>query len=123
VSFFHGADTIDGFFQIFLYTRQNEPGRKALSADMMDYAGQFARTGNPNAPDSKLPAWKAWTNTPGAEKLLTFDVQGNEPAIAMTSTELTDDGVFESLNADVPYPLRTQTLDSIQKSKMPAGVH
>jgi len=123
VSFFHGSDTIDGFFQMFLATRQNESGRKALSAAMMDYAAQFARTGNPNAPDSKLPSWQPWTNSPDADKLIVFDVQGNEPAISMTSMEMTDEGVFASAKADLAEPERTHLMDTMEKSKMPSGVH
>ena len=51
-----------------------------------------------------------------------FDVKGSMPAISMSGTELTDDGVFAAVKADLVEPLRTQTLEYLLKSKMPSGV-
>ncbi len=44
-----------------LFTSVNEPGRQALSRDMMSYWAQFARTGDPGkGVDGKLPEWTRW---------------------------------------------------------------
>jgi len=120
VPFFLGTDTLDGGLQILLYTKTNEPGRKALSAAMMDYAAQFARTGNPNRPGSLLPEWKAWTNEPGVDKLIVFDARGDAVAIKMTNMELTDDGVLADAKS-LAEPLRSQVLTALDQAHMPAG--
>jgi para-nitrobenzyl esterase len=122
IPFFLGTDTLEGVMQSLLYTRQNEPGRKALSAGMMDYLAQFARTGNPNRPGSGLPEWAAWTETPGASRCMIFDATADAAAISMTDTELTDEGVLAAVSADLAEPLRTQTLEYLQKSHTPSGV-
>jgi para-nitrobenzyl esterase len=47
-----------------IFTAENERGRRELSAAMMAYWAEFARTGRPSpAGGSKLPAWPAWTVT------------------------------------------------------------
>jgi para-nitrobenzyl esterase len=122
IPFFLGTDTLDAVFHLLLFTKQNEPGRKALSAAMMDYLAQFARTGNPNRDGSGLPAWTAWTNEPGAPKSIVFDVNGNSPAIRMSSVELTDDGVLAAAAAELPEPVRSQTLRYLEGSHMASGV-
>jgi para-nitrobenzyl esterase len=122
IPFFLGADTLEGVLQGLLFTRRNEPGRKALSAAMMDYAASFARTGNPNRPGSGLPAWDPWTNVPGAPRLLVLDADEKATKIAMSSLELTDDGVMQSLQAELTEPLRSQVRAYLVKSHMPAGV-
>jgi para-nitrobenzyl esterase len=122
VPFFLGADTVNGVMQSLLFSPQNQKGRKALSAAMMDYLAQFARTGNPNRPDSGLPEWTAWSETPGAPRGIVFDATADTATISISNTELTDEGVLASLNADLPEPVRTQTLEALQKSHMPSGV-
>ena len=41
-------------------------------------------------------------NTPGAGKCIVFDVKGDIRAIAMTTTELTTNGVLAALREKVP---------------------
>ena len=79
IPFFLGNDTIFGALQILLFTPANRPGRKALSAAMMEYLASFARTGNPNPPGSSLPAWQPWSNEAGTMKALVFDAQRRRP--------------------------------------------
>ena len=121
IPFFLGTDTLEGALQAILFTDRNERGRKALSDAMMDYAGQFARTGDPNRHGSDLPAWNAWTNAPGAEKCMILDVRGDTPALTMSPIELTDREVMDSVAA-LPEPLRTQTLEYLAASRTPATV-
>jgi hypothetical protein len=42
----------------------------------MTFYAQFARTGDPNPPDSNLPQWTPWSNDPGAPKRIIFDTDG-----------------------------------------------
>ena len=122
IPFFLGTDTLNAVMQSFLFTRQNAPGRKALSAAMMDYLAAFARTGNPNRPGSGLPEWPAWTPTPGSPRGVIFDATAEAAAISVSSTELTDEGVLADIRTDLPEPVRTQTLEALQKSRMPSSV-
>jgi para-nitrobenzyl esterase len=120
IPFFLGGDTLDAVFQIFLFTRQNEPGRKLLSTAMMDYLAQFARTGNPNRPGSGMPEWLAWA--PGAPRCIVFNANDTAADIAMSDGELADEGVLASVKSELPEPLASQTLEYLQKSRLPAGV-
>ncbi len=120
--FFLGTDTLDAVMQSFLFTRQNAPGRKALSAAMMDYLAAFARTGNPNRPGSGLPEWEAWSPTPGGPRGIVFDATAETALISMTDTELTDEDVLARARADLSEPVRTQTLEALRKSPLPSGV-
>ncbi len=66
--FFGGAG--DSFF----FTKDNKPGRDAVSAAMGDAWGRFAHTGNPSpdgeqGPDSALPDWPAY----GSGRVMVFD--------------------------------------------------
>jgi len=122
IPFFLGTDTVDGVFQSLIYSRRNAPGRKSLSAAMMDYAAQFARTGDPNRPASGLPQWTPWTNAGGALKCIVFDASFQKPVIRMSADELTDDAVMASLDADLPEPLRSQVRSALEAPRLPAGV-
>jgi para-nitrobenzyl esterase len=122
IPFFLGHDTVMAVFQAVLYSWQNEPGRKALSAAMMGYLSRFARTGNPNAPQGDAPEWQPWSAAPGAPKYIIFDVKGDVPAIAMAGDELTDPEVMAAAAADLGEPLRTRTLDYLEHSPLPSGV-
>jgi para-nitrobenzyl esterase len=122
IPFFLGTDTLEGVLQVLLFTRQNAPGRKALSGAMMDYLAQFARTGNPNRPGSGLPEWAAWTNVPGAPRSIVFDATADAARISMSGIELTDDGVLAAVSSDLPEPLRTRTLEALSTEHAPSGV-
>jgi hypothetical protein len=50
VPFFLGTETLDGLLQVFLYAKENEVGRKALSKTIMAYTTTFARTEIPTPP-------------------------------------------------------------------------
>jgi para-nitrobenzyl esterase len=124
IPFFLGTETLEGVLQLFLFTRQNEAGRKALSRDMMGCVARFVRTGDPNksASGGDDPRWMPWTNAPGAPKCIIFDARGSAPAIAMSDVELTDAGVMNSLRDTLPEPLRGQTLKALEESKLPASI-
>jgi para-nitrobenzyl esterase len=120
VPFFLGHDTLNGVMHLALFTSRNKPGRQALSRTMMEYAAQFARTGNPNPPGSALAEWTPWVNEAGAPKCIVFDTRGDSPAIAMSRTELTDEAVMAAVKAELQEPLRTQTLEFLSRSPLPS---
>jgi len=122
IPFLLGTDTLEGVLQGLLFTRKNQPGRKALSAAMMDYAARFARTGDPNRPGSGLPEWIPWSNTAGALKLMVLDANDERALLGMTSTEVTDQGVMDALRSELAEPVRSQALAYLEMSRMPAGV-
>jgi para-nitrobenzyl esterase len=122
ITFFLGQDTVFGLFQSVIFTSGNAPGRKALSSAMMDYVAWFARTGDPNRPGSGLPRWEPWTNVPGAPRYIVFDAAHGSPEISMSAEELTDQGVMDAMDAELPEPLRTQAREYIDRFKMPSAV-
>ena len=74
IPFVFGHFKLLGAFDQFAFTRHNEPGRIALSNAMMGYWVNFAATGAPGrGVDGALPEWKAWSNTPGAERIMFLD--------------------------------------------------
>jgi para-nitrobenzyl esterase len=128
IPFFLGHDSVAMVFQAFLFSWQNEPGRKALSSAMMRYLASFARTGNPNPadvslPGAALPPWEPWSRAPGGPKKIVFDVRGTQPVLEMETTELTDEQVMAAAGSELAEPLRSRTLEFLRTSPLPSGVH
>jgi para-nitrobenzyl esterase len=122
IPFFLGNDTIFGALQVLLFTPENQPGRKALSAAMMEYLASFARTGNPNPPGSTLPKWLPWSTRPGTMKAIVFDARQDALALSISTKELTDDVVLKAANADLVEPLRGNVLRYLDQMKNPWGL-
>ena len=109
IPFFFGNDSINVVMQLLVFTEENRPGREALSGAMMAYLARFVRTGDPNEPGSGLPIWNPWSNEAGADKSILFDVDHSQaPDIRMSSVELTEQGVKESMALEVPEPLYSE---------------
>lgn len=122
IPFFLGHDSVAMIFQAFLFSWQNEPGRKALSSAMMRYLASFARTGNPNPADGSLPPWEPWSRDLNGPKKIVFDVRGNEPVLEMETTELADEQVMAAAAFELAEPLRSRTLEFLRTSPLPSGV-
>jgi len=60
----------------FAWSEANKAGREKISAAMMDYLGQFARTGDPNGGNAALPVWLPWSSAKNAPKRMIFDSDG-----------------------------------------------
>ncbi|GIW44405.1 MAG: para-nitrobenzyl esterase [Candidatus Binatia bacterium] len=60
-----------------LFSKENEPGRMALSRAMMSYWSEFAANGNPaRGRQSDLPLWLPWDpSDPAAPKYIVFDTE------------------------------------------------
>jgi len=82
------------------FNEKNRPGRVALSQAMMDYWGQFARTGSPNREGSGLPGWKPWSNIEGYPKAILLDADLNALKIEMSRKELTEEMILKDLQAE-----------------------
>ena len=109
IPFFFGNDQVFNGLNYLLFTKQNRPGREALSAAMMQYAARFARTGDPNAPGSGLPEWQPWSNETGGPKCILLNVDEDQAIdVKMATVELTVEGVLETMAEEVPEPLLTE---------------
>jgi para-nitrobenzyl esterase len=117
IPFFLGTDTIEGFlFTSLLFTKENYPGRKALSGAMMDYISQFARTGDPNRPDSGLPVWQPWSNEVNGPKVIVFNVGGSELDIAMSGKEVTAESIEAEMRSGLSAELYQKTTEYLSRS-------
>jgi para-nitrobenzyl esterase len=121
IPFFLGNDTIFDVLQVLLFTKENERGRKALSAAMMEYLAFFARTGDPNSSGSTLPKWLPWSTRPGTMKAIVFDARLDALALSISTKELTEAAVFKAANADLTEPLRGNVLRYLSQMKYPWG--
>lgn len=89
----------DGGISIpFLKTEENEAGRLALSDSMMNYWGEFSRTGNPGTgQDNKQVEWMAWSND--GLKTIIFDTE-KDGGIRMSDTLMTVERVKSRMVRD-----------------------
>jgi para-nitrobenzyl esterase len=79
-----------------LFTAENEPGRRELSAAMMSYWAAFARTGRPERGDGARPEWPAWSATP---EYLVLDTPAGG-GITRSSAVQTRAGVLAAIESD-----------------------
>ncbi len=84
-----------------IFTDENAPGREALSAQMMSYWAEFARSGEPaRGGDGTLPGWPAWEETP---QFMVLDTQAGG-GLRMSSDGVTTAGVLAAVDADPRLP-------------------
>ena len=82
------------------FTEENRPGREALSAAMVSYLAQFARTGNPNKDGTGLPGWQPWSNEAGGVKALRLNASLDHTQIRMDAQEVSMASVRRALDAE-----------------------
>ena len=81
-----------------LYSDENKTGRLALSAQMMNYWGQFAHTGNPGTgSNQQQAAWQPWS--PDNDNMLVFDTDA-DGGIRMEFADMTPAKVKQRIAND-----------------------
>jgi para-nitrobenzyl esterase len=88
-----------------IFTEENEPGRKALAAQMMSYWAEFAYRGAPGrGRDGQLPDWAAWDNgSAGSPKFLVLDTPAGG-GLRMSADTVTAAGVLAAVDSDARLP-------------------
>jgi para-nitrobenzyl esterase len=88
-----------------IFTKENEPGRAALAAQMMSYWAEFAYKGAPGrGRDGGLPQWTPWDGaTPASPKFLVFDTAAGG-GLRPSADALTQKGVLAAVDADSRLP-------------------
>jgi len=112
----HGLDLpfVFGHFDLgragnMIFTGENEPGRKALSAQMMSYWAEFAARGAPDrGRDGQLPPWTAWDDTqPAGAKFVILDTaQGG--GVRMSNEAVTAASVLAAVDTDPRLPTQRE---------------
>jgi len=83
-----------------LFDEENRPGREALSAVMMSYWTEFARSGAPGyGRNGELPLWSAWDLSPEGEKFIVLDTEQGG-GMRMARDAVTNEALLAELTAD-----------------------
>jgi para-nitrobenzyl esterase len=91
-----------------IFTEENEPGRKALGAQMMSYWAQFAYAGAPGRGRAgDLPEWGAWSNEDGTSKFVVLDTPAGG-GVRMTNDALTRAKVLAAVDTDPRLPTQRE---------------
>jgi para-nitrobenzyl esterase len=87
-----------------LYSKENEPGRVALSRAMMSYWSEFAANGNPaRGRQHDLPLWLPWDDSdPAAPKYMVFDTE-TDGGIRMANQVVRRVDVLDAIAADTRF--------------------
>lgn len=82
ISFFWGR--FSDFFGRgkIIFREDNKKGREDLSAVMIKYVSQFARTGHPG--EAGGCKWEPWTNAEGGPKRITLDADDDKAILKMS---------------------------------------
>jgi para-nitrobenzyl esterase len=100
IPFVFGHFKLLGAFDRFAFTKENAPGRLALSDAMMSYWANFAATGDPGrGVKGDLPAWTPWSNAAGAPNAMLFDTP-KSGGPRMSAEHLGAEDVFRGLFQD-----------------------
>ncbi len=112
IPFFFDLNRTFGPIDKQIFTEENRRGKEALTRSMMAYVAQFIRTGDPNKPGANMTKWLPWSNEVGGPKCILFDVDGDVPAMKMTTEELAEEGVRARMEA-LQEPLRTKVKEAV----------
>jgi len=88
-----------------IFTSANEPGRKALAAQMMSYWAAFAYDGAPGrGRDGRLAEWSAWDSaTPDSPKFIVFDTAAGG-GVHMSAAAATQAALLAAVDVDPRLP-------------------
>ena len=100
----------------FLFAEESLPGRQALSATMMSYWSEFARTGAPGrGQKGDLPLWSAWSPSESADKFIVLDTEAGG-GVRMARDVQTNAALLASMRSDPRLSdpkLRCTVLESV----------
>jgi len=83
-----------------IWTEANREAREALSARILSYWAEFARSGDPaEGRRGELPHWTAWDNRPGAHKYAVLDTDAGG-GVRMGSEAVTVAAVLDAVEKD-----------------------
>jgi para-nitrobenzyl esterase len=87
-----------------VFNADTEASREALSARLMSYWAEFARTGRPGqGSDGTQPTWAPWTSSPagqsGTASLLVLDTEA-DGGVRVVASRLSRDHVIASVDAE-----------------------
>lgn len=83
---FNNFDVLYPGFSLF-FSSSSLPGRTALSDSMSSYWAEFAYSGSPGkGRNNNEIEWKAWNNSPGADKFITFDTPQDHGIVMSSQT-------------------------------------
>lgn len=97
IPFVFGHFVLLGRFDQFAFTKENAPGRLALSDQMMGYWTRFAATGDPSGADA--PAWTRFTTAEGQPNTMVFDT-AKDGGVRMIADRETQPKLVAELFAD-----------------------
>jgi para-nitrobenzyl esterase len=106
-----------------IWTKENEPGRRALSTAMMSYWAAFAYAGDPGrGRRGDLPQWSAWDG--GVAGKPTFVVLDTPEGggIRMTTDFVTKASVVAQVEADARMPTREDKCERLRELANFAGL-
>jgi para-nitrobenzyl esterase len=91
-------------FNRLVFDDETEASRVALSARLMSYWAEFARSGRPGTgSDGKLPLWTPWTESPtgqpGSASMLVLDTEASG-GIRVVASRLSTDQVIAAVDAE-----------------------
>jgi para-nitrobenzyl esterase len=108
IPFVFGHFQLLGAFDQYAFTKDNAPGRIALSDSMMSYWVNFAATGAPGrGVDGRLPEWKTWSNASDADRLMIFDSTAGG-GVRMSKDQESGERIVRDLMADPTIPTNDQ---------------
>ncbi|HYR95101.1 MAG TPA: carboxylesterase family protein [Candidatus Binatus sp.] len=105
-----------------MWTRQNEPGRTALSAAMMSYWAEFAYAGDPGTGRRReLPRWRAWDGSgEGKPTFVVLDTPAGG-GIHMSSEVVTKASVLAQIDADPRMPSLDERCERFRELALYSG--
>ena len=99
-----------------IWSKDNEPGRLALSAAMMSYWAEFAHAGDPaTGRHGELPRWRAWDGArKGAPTFAILDTPAGG-GIRMSSEVVTKASVVAEIEADPRLPTQREKCEQFRE--------
>ena len=124
IPFFLGSDTVLGkAVPIKFFTKENEPGRTALQAQMGQYLANLIYTGNPNQAGSQdmntkspsLPVWERWDAAEHNPAFMVFDASLTQSNTYLEYGRTTRESVRTKLETEFQEPLKSRLLEAYNK--------